>query len=50
MALSKRFEARLSGGYTRFFHDLNPEPGDLYVAGGSLDEYLVIQLGVAYAR
>jgi hypothetical protein len=37
---SRRIAARLSGHYERFFLSLNPEPGDRFVAGGALDQYL----------
>jgi hypothetical protein len=49
-SLGGRLEARLDLGYTRIFYTLNPTPGDLYVAGGALDEIFVFGLGVAYAR
>jgi hypothetical protein len=47
--LGGHLEARLDLGYTRIFYALNPSPGDLYVAGGALDELFVLGLGVAYA-
>ncbi len=47
--LSSSLEARVDLGYTRVFYTLNPTPGDLYVAGGALDEFFALGLGVAYA-
>jgi hypothetical protein len=38
--LGRRVAARLSGHYERFFLSLHPEPGDRFVAGGALDQYL----------
>lgn len=43
------FEARLTARYTRYFYAFDPVPGDAYVAGGALDEFLGIGIGVAYA-
>jgi hypothetical protein len=42
------FELRLSGSYTRFFYSFDPVPGDAYVAGGALDQYLTGQLALAW--
>lgn len=41
-------EARAGGSYTRFFYDFDSEPGDPYVAGGALDQFYGVHLGVAY--
>lgn len=41
-------EVRLSAGYTRFFSTFLPVPGDAYVAGGALDQFGGIKLGVNY--
>jgi hypothetical protein len=41
-------ELSLDLGYTRFFYDLSPQPGDAYVAGGALDEMATVSLGIAY--
>jgi hypothetical protein len=41
-------EARLLVEYTRFFSAFSPELGDVYVAGGALDELLGIRLSGAY--
>jgi uncharacterized protein YbjQ (UPF0145 family) len=43
------FEARLTAHYTRYFYAFDPVPGDAYVAGGALDEFLGLGIGVAYA-
>ncbi len=47
-ALGGGFEARLAGRYTRFFYSFDPRPGDAYVAGGALDQYLTGQLALAW--
>jgi hypothetical protein len=41
-------EVRLTAGYTRFFSTFLPVPGDAYVAGGALDQFGGIKLGVHY--
>jgi hypothetical protein len=46
-ALSRHIELHLSGRYIRFFYSLNPQPGDPFVAGGALDEYAVVELGLS---
>jgi hypothetical protein len=48
--LGRRWEARFALDYARYFYDMNPEPGDRYVAGGALDEFFVVSAGVTYAR
>jgi hypothetical protein len=48
LPFARVFEARLSGRYTRFFYSFDPVPGDLYVAGGALDQYLTGQLALAW--
>jgi hypothetical protein len=40
-------EARLDARYDRMFSSLRPAPGDNYVAGGALDQYLSLNLGGA---
>lgn len=35
----KNFELRLQGDYARYFFSLQPQPGDVYIAGGALDGY-----------
>jgi hypothetical protein len=42
------FETRAGVEYTRFFSTFKPEPGDSYVAGGALDQYLALRVGIAY--
>jgi hypothetical protein len=49
LVLGSGFELRLRGHYTRYFYKFHPIPGDAYVAGGALDEFLGVGLGVAYA-
>ncbi|MDC3960890.1 hypothetical protein [Polyangium jinanense] len=50
--LAVRFESglqiRLTGHYDRFFSDFDPVLGDAYVAGGALDQYFGVRLGLAY--
>jgi hypothetical protein len=36
--------------YTRFFPSFVPIPGDVYVAGGALDQFGTIKIGVEYGR
>ena len=38
--LATRISAQVRGEYERFFLTMNPEPGDRFVAGGALDQYL----------
>ena len=40
------FKAGLT--YTHVYYDLQPEPGDEFVAGGALDQYLTFTFGVGY--
>ena len=47
--IASGFEARLNAHYTRYFYTFDPVPGDAYVAGGALDEFLGLGIGVAYA-
>jgi hypothetical protein len=47
-ALPKGFEPRAGVEYTRFFSTFKPEPGDPYIAGGALDQYLALRVGLAY--
>jgi hypothetical protein len=46
--VSSAVEISLDLDYMRFFYNLQPVPGDKYVAGGALDEMATISLGVAY--
>jgi hypothetical protein len=41
-------EARLLGSYERYFYSFGPAPGDVYVAGGALDQFFGARLTVAY--
>lgn len=47
--LGAGFEARAVATYTRFFSSFNPVPGDAYVAGGALDEFINVYVGAHYA-
>jgi hypothetical protein len=49
LPFARAFEGRLSAMYTRYFYTFHPTPGDAFVAGGALDEFLGITLGGAYA-
>jgi len=49
LVLGSGFELRMRGHYTRYFYKFHPVLGDAYVAGGALDEFLGVGLGVAYA-
>ena len=46
--LGAGFEIRTGVQYTRFASSFTPVPGDAYVAGGALDEFVGGELGVAY--
>ncbi|MDI1430558.1 hypothetical protein [Polyangium sorediatum] len=50
--LAVRFETglqvRLTGHYDRFFSDFDPVLGDAFVAGGALDQFFGVRLGLAY--
>jgi hypothetical protein len=48
--ITRGVEARASAEYTRYFYSFYPEPGDPYIAGGALDEYLGIKIGAAYVH
>ncbi len=41
-------ELRLTGDYQRYFFSMESRPGDQYVAGGAVDQYLSIVLAVAF--
>ncbi|MEM9877262.1 MAG: BRCT domain-containing protein, partial [Myxococcota bacterium] len=41
-------EARVGGAYVRYFSSFSPEPGDVFVAGGALDQYVVLRAALAY--
>ena len=40
-------EARLVLSYVRFWAAINPHVGDMYVAGGGLDQFVNLDLGIA---
>ncbi|UQA55526.1 hypothetical protein [Polyangium aurulentum] len=48
--IAKGFEARAGAEYTRYFYSFFPNPGDPYIAGGALDEYVGIKIGAAYVH
>ncbi|MEZ4308264.1 MAG: hypothetical protein R3F14_09495 [Polyangiaceae bacterium] len=48
VTLPAGFELRLSADYTRVFYAFKPIPGDVYVAGGLVDEMLGARLGATY--
>ena len=49
MVITKGTAISLSVGYTRFFSTFVPVPGDAYVAGGALDQFGGVKLGIDYA-
>jgi hypothetical protein len=49
LTVAKGLEARALVRYTRFFWSMNPELGDSYIAGGAVDTFASLHLGVAYA-
>lgn len=48
LSLGAGFELRTGVRYTRFFSAFAPEPGDRFVAGGAIDQYITIPLTSAY--
>jgi hypothetical protein len=42
-------EARAGASYTRFFYSFESEPEDPYIAGGALDQFFNLHVGVTYA-
>jgi hypothetical protein len=48
--VSPGIELSLDLAYTRFYYDLQPQPGDRYVAGGALDEMASLSLGLTYLQ
>jgi hypothetical protein len=48
LQLSAAFELSVTADYSRFFHSMNPVPGDPNVAGGALDEIARLSLGLTY--
>ncbi len=43
-------EVRVGVEYRRYFTSVHPEPGDAYVVGGALDQYVTGTLGLALRR
>lgn len=41
-------ELRGGAEYIRYFSSFDPVPGDAYVAGGALDQYVALKIGAAY--
>ena len=46
-AVAAPVELRLLVTYTRFFSSANPAPGADYIAGGTLDQYVILTLGAS---
>jgi len=46
--VGKGFELRAGFEYERYGSSFSPVPGDAYVAGGALDQFIFIDLGAAY--
>ncbi|MEQ9318917.1 MAG: hypothetical protein RIF41_07135, partial [Polyangiaceae bacterium] len=42
------FEVRTGVEYMRYFASFDPQVGDTFVAGGALDQYLMLRAGAAY--
>lgn len=45
--VAQNAEVLASGEYARIFSTLNPRPGEVFVAGGALDQYLIFRAGVS---
>ncbi|MGD0674978.1 MAG: hypothetical protein ABSC94_06130 [Polyangiaceae bacterium] len=45
--LARFLEARVVVNYTRVWAAFNPQPGDMFVAGGGLDQFMNADIGVA---
>ena len=48
LAISKAWEVRGLVDYERFFYAFKPNVGDLYIAGGALDQFYGGRLALAY--
>lgn len=46
--LADEFDILAGVDYRRYFYTLNPEPGDRRVAGGALDQFVSLWLGLGY--
>lgn len=40
LGLSRVIDVELSGRYQHYFYDFDPEPGDTFIAGGALDQFV----------
>jgi hypothetical protein len=47
LSVASTIELRALLTYTRFFSSANPEPGADYIAGGTLDQYVILTLGAS---
>jgi hypothetical protein len=45
--LAENVEALVAGEYMRIFSKENPRPGETFIAGGALDQYLIFKAGVS---
>lgn len=50
LGIAKDTRLLLIFDYTRFFSSFVPIPGDAYVAGGALDQFGSVKLGIEYGR
>lgn len=48
--MTKEIRASLTLDYTRFFSSFVPVPGDAYVAGGALDQFGSVKIGIEYGQ
>ncbi len=46
--LASAWQVQLGANVERYFYSMNPEPGDARVAGGATDQFVGVQLGLAY--
>ena len=47
-AITPDLEVRATAGLRRYGFDMNSKPGDLWVAGGAIDQLMWGGLGLAY--
>jgi hypothetical protein len=50
IGLGDAFEARINLNARRYFHAMNPEPGDSYIVGGALDHVFTGTVLIAWRR
>jgi hypothetical protein len=50
LSFAKGLEARVTVDLRRYVFSMNPEKGDDHVAGGAIDQYVGINVGVGYRR